>query len=251
MHPGRIILIGWVIYALLLAVALARRAPRAKKKIPRQLSGPLRLLVIGATGGSGRELVEQALKLGHQVTALVRTPAKLTIQHPNLRVVRGDVLDYTSVESAMESQDAVLCALGHKKFFGPSSILSEGTRNLLRAMQSRPVPPRFICESSLGVGSAAGRLGLPALLVFVPLVLPFYFWDRVRQEKLIEGSDLDWVIVRPSVLTDGPERGAYRHGPNVGSYILPTKISRADVANFMLKQLHDDTYVGAAPGLCY
>lgn len=80
--------------------------------------------------------------------------------------------------------------------------------------------PRFICESSLGVGNAVGRLGLTATFGFVPRVLPFYFWDRVRQEKSIEKkTDIDWVIVRPPMLTNGPARGNYRHRFNVGNYI--------------------------------
>lgn len=194
--------------------------------------------------------MEQALEEGHQVTAFVRNPEKLRIEHANLRIARGNVLDYATVESAMQGQSAVISALGHKQFFYPTRILSDGTRNVLRAMASRRVP-RIICESSLGVGNAVGRLGLASTFFAVPLILPFYFWDRVRQEDLIEESDVDWVIVRPAVLTNGPELGSYRHGPNVGSYIWPNRISRADVAAFMLKQLNDDTYLGAAPGVCH
>jgi uncharacterized protein YbjT (DUF2867 family) len=110
--------------------------------------------------------------------------------------------------------------------------------------------PRFVCESSLGVGNAVGRLGLMSTFFVVPLILPFYFWDRVRQEKLIEESDTDWVIVRPCVLNNAEAKGNYRHGPNVGNFILTRRISRADVADFMLKQLTDDAYIGAAPGVC-
>ena len=252
MPPGRIILIAWIVYAFAFTLALARRAPASNKsgKRPRGLGDQLRILVIGATGGTGRELVRQALAQGHQVTAFVRNPQKLKIEHSNLRVIQGNVLDYDTVEPAVRGQGAVLSALGRKRFLGPSNILSQGTRNILRAMQNTQVP-RFICESSLGVGDTVGRLGLPATLLFVPLILPFYIWDRVRQEKLIEESSLDWVIVRPAILTNGPARGDYRHGPKVGSYILPTYVSRADVAGFMLKQLHDDTYLGSAPGICY
>jgi hypothetical protein len=93
---------------------------------------------------------------------------------------------------------------------------------------------------------AAGETG------FVPPVLPFYFWHRVRQEKSIEqNTDIDWVIVRPAMLTNGFARGNYRHGFNVGNYMWPRRISRADVADFMLEQLNDDTYIGTAPGVCY
>lgn len=247
----KVLLIIWSIYALALTVALIRRAPRRKngKPISRGWGNRLQVLIIGATGGTGRQLVVQALEQGHTVTAFVRKPKKFKIAHPNLRVVQGNVHDYGSLESAMEGQSAVLSALGHKRWFYPTRTLSEGTRNILRAMKSRHVP-RFICTSSLGVGSAVGRLGLLATFVFVPMILPFYFWDRLRQEKLIEESDADWVIVRPGILTNRAATGSYRHGRNVGNFIIGKKISRTDVADFMLRQLTDDTYVGAAPGIC-
>jgi uncharacterized protein YbjT (DUF2867 family) len=239
-------------YALVLSVLLWRRAPvrREGKPISRGWGNRLRVLVIGATGGTGLELVQQALDLGHQVTAFVRDPSKLRIEHANLRVVKGDVIDYASVESAMRGQSAVLCALGHKRFFYPNKIQSNGMRNILRAMNACEVP-RLICETALGIGNSVGRLGLPHTFFILPLILPFYMWDKLRQEDLIIASDRDWVIVRPGVLKNGDARRSYRHGPKVGSYLWPVKISRADVADFMLKQLTDDTYVGTAPGLSW
>ena len=83
------------------------------------------------------------------------------------------------------------------------------------------------------------------------MVLPIYFWDKSRQERAISESELDWTIVRPGILTNGAKRGTYQHGENVGSYIIPGLISRADVADFMLNQLTDDTYVRKAPGLVW
>ena len=246
----RIFLLVLIPYALLLSILLWRRAPvrRGEKPVSRGWGNRFRVLVIGATGGTGRQLVQQALDQGHQVTAFVRNPSKLQIEHANLRVVKGDVLDYISVESAMRGQSAVLCALGHKRFFYPNKIQSNGMRNILRAMKACDVP-RLICETALGIGNSVGRLGLPHTFFILPLILPFYMWDKLRQEQLIAASDRDWVIVRPGVLTNGDARGSYRHGPKVGSYLWPVKISRADVAGFMLKQLTDDAYVGAAPGV--
>jgi nucleoside-diphosphate-sugar epimerase len=237
-------------YALVLSVLLWRRAPvrRTGKPVSRGWGNRVRVLVIGATGGTGRQLVHQALEQGHQVTAFVRDPARLNIEHANLRIVKGDVLDYASVESAMRGQSVVLCALGHKRFFYPNKIQSNGMRNILRAMKACDVP-RLICETALGIGNSVGRLGLPHTFFILPLILPFYMWDKLRQEQLIAASDRDWIIVRPGMLTSGDPRGSYRHGPRVGSYLWPVKISRADVADFMLKQLNDDTYVGAAPGV--
>lgn len=208
------------------------------------------VLVIGPTGGTGQQLVRQALERGYTVTALVRNPAKLQLTHPQLTVVKGDVLYYASVAAAMQGQDAVLSALGHRRLWVPSNVQSEGTHNVLRAMAEHGVR-RFIAETALGLGSSAGRMGLFGTLLFLPIALPIYFWDKSRQERIISESDADWTIVRPGILTNGPKRGTYQHGENVGSYLLPGRISRADVADFMLKQLTDDTYVRKAPGLVW
>ena len=243
----RIFLLVLIPYALLLSVFLWRKAPvrTTEKPVSRGWENRLRVLVIGATGGTGRQLVQKALDQGHQVTAFVRDPSRLQIEHANLRVVKGDVLDYASVESAMRGQSAVLCALGHKRFFYPNKIQSNGMRNILRAMKSCDVP-RIICETALGIGNSVGRLGLPHTFFILPLILPFYMWDKLRQEELITASDRDWVIVRPGVLKNGDASGSYRHGPQVGNYFWPVSVARADVADFMLKQLNDDTHVGTA-----
>jgi uncharacterized protein YbjT (DUF2867 family) len=248
----KLILFALIAYAILLSILLARKAPQRKtsKPISRGWGNRLRILIIGATGGTGRELVRQALEQGHQVTALVRKPKKMKLEHPNLRLVQGNVRDYDSVENAMRGQSAVLCALGTKHFFYPSRVVSNGTGNILRAMKSCGVP-RLVCESSLGIGNSVGRLGLLFTFLVVPLLLPFIFYDKVRQEKLIEESDTDWVIVRPTALTNGPARGKYRHGRNVGNYLLTYRIARADVADFMLKQLTDDDYIGSAVGVAW
>ena len=241
----KLILFVLIPYAILLSFLLARKAPQRKttKPISRGWGNRLRVLIIGATGGTGRELVRHALEQGHQVTALVRKPKKMKLEHPNLRVVTGNVHDYDSVESAMRGQSAVVCALGTKRFFYPNRVASNGTANILRAMKSCGVP-RLVCESSLGVGNSVGRLGLLYTFFVVPMILPFIFYDKVRQEKLIEESDADWVIVRPAVLTNSPARGKYRHGRNVGNYLWTNRIARGDVADFMLKQLTDEDYIG-------
>ncbi len=201
----------------------------------------MNLLIIGATGGTGRELVKQALEQGDNVTALVRNPAKVTVQHPNLTVVKGDVLDSVSVENAVRGKDAVLSALGHKKWFIKTSILSRGTKNIITSMEKYGVK-RFICGTSLGVGDSRGRLGLYYTLFVVPVIVYFYFKDKEIQERYIMESSLDWTIVRPGQLTNGRKRGLYRHGPDIGSRIFTVRISRADAADFMLRQLADNTY---------
>lgn len=94
-------------------------------------------------------------------------------------------------------------------------------------------------------------MGLFGTLLFLPVFLPIYFWDKARQERVIAESGVEWVIVRPGILTNGAKRGVYRHGENVGSYLLAGRILRADVADFMLNQLTDDTYLHKAPGLVW
>ena len=246
------LLLVFVSYAILLSIALARAGHRAQAAPAGEASRhhPSRVLIVGATGGTGRQLVTQALERGYEVTALVRDPSRLQVGHPRLTVIQGDVLDEGSVEAAMRGQDAVLSALGHKRWFYPTRILSEGTRNILRAMETHRVP-RLVCETSLGIGDSAGRLGLYYTLFIIPVVLPFYFWDKTRQEQVISRSRVEWVIVRPGVLTNGNKRGRTRHGRHVGSFLLTVRISRADVADFMLNQLASDTYLRSATGVCW
>ena len=248
----RWLLIIYLLYALALLVALSGKAPRRKtaKTVSRGWGNRLKILVVGASGGTGRELVRQALELGHDVTALVRKPKKFDLKHPHLQVIQGNVLDYSAVEAAVRHQQAVVCALGHKRWFYPNRIVSEGTHNILRAMQSHNVP-RFICETSLGIGNSIGRLGLLYTFVVIPLILPFVFADKLRQEQRIQESDVDWVIVRPAVLNNSAPRGRYRHAHNLGNFIWTKRIARADVADFMLKQLTDDTYIGSAAAVCW
>jgi len=210
----------------------------------------VRLLVIGATGGTGRALVEQALERGHVVTAFVRKPSRLRVQHERLAIARGNVLDYASVETAVRGQDAVLCALGHKRWLSPTRILSDGTRNIIRAMESQSVR-RLVCETSLGIGDSWGRMGLYYTLFVGVCILPFYFHDKTRQERLIRASPLEWIIVRPGALTNGRKRGAYRHGRRIGHPLWTVRISRADVADFMLNQVVDDRYLRSAVGVCW
>jgi putative NADH-flavin reductase len=210
----------------------------------------MNLLIVGATGGTGRALLDQALGQGHTVTAFVRNPAKLRVTHERLRVVTGNVLDYDSIDTAVQGEDAVLSALGHKRWFIKTTILSEGTKNSISAMEKHGVR-RFICETSLGVGDSRGRLGLYYTLFVIPVITFFYFKDKRRQEQLIRESSLDWVIVRPGQLTNGRKRAKYRHGEKIGSYVLTVRISRADVADFMLKQLTDNSYLRRTPGVAY
>lgn len=244
------LLLVFILYAIGLSTALARAGHRSRASASGGASPrhPRHVLIVGATGGTGRQLVAQALERGHVVTAFVRRPSRLQVEHPQLTVLEGDVRDYACVEAAVRGQEAVLSALGHKRFFYPTRILSEGTRNILRAMETHSVR-RFVCETSLGIGDSAGRMGLYYTLFVIPVILPFYYWDKTRQERIIAASDAEWVIVRPGVLTSSEKRGSYRHGHHVGSFLSIVRVSRADVAEFMLNQVASDTYLRTAPGV--
>ena len=252
------ILLLYLVYAVALSIALGlagHRSPAGSRdRLPASEGtaegAPRRILIVGATGGTGRQLVALALELGHEVTALARDPSRLDLRHPRLRVVQGDVLDPSSLQAAVRGQDAVFSALGHKRYLGPSRILSDGTRNLLASMEAHAVP-RFVCETSLGIGSAAGRMGVYYTFLVIPLVVPFYFWDKTRQERAIAGSSVEWVIVRPGALNDGPSRGGLRHGPRIGSFLRTVRVSRSDVAEFMLGQLTSDAYLRDAVGVSW
>ena len=208
----------------------------------------MKLLIIGSTGGTGRELVKQALEQGHQATAFARTPSKLGISHHNLSIAQGDITDQASVEAAVAGKDAVLCALG-TKVIRKNTIQSDGTRNIVVAMQENGLK-RLVVETSLDVGNSRGQLGFFFAHVIRATVLRNIFEDKELQERIVRKSGLDWIIVRPAMLTDGPRTGKYRAGFSASDKIA-RKISRADVADFMLKQTTSNDFLRQTPGLSY
>lgn len=244
------ILLLLILYAVGLSIGLARSGYRlgVARSSDAPLPSPTRILIVGATGGTGRRLVAQALERGLWVTALVRNPSKLRLEHQRLTVVQGNVLDAGSIDTAMRGQEAVLSALGHQRYFYPTRIQSDGTKNVLRAMETHGVR-RFVCMSSLGIGDSMGRLGLIYTFFVIPVILPFYFWDKTRQEKAIAASGVDWTIVRPGALTNGRKRGRVRQGARVGNFIWTVNVPRADVAEFMIDQLTSSAYLRTAVGV--
>jgi len=209
----------------------------------------MKVLVFGSTGRTGRHLVAQALEQGHAVTAFARDPSKLEMRHEKLRLVRGDVLDPTSVESAVRGQDALLSALGAGPG-QPKTVFSDGMRTILRMMETRGVS-RIVCVSAAGVlhENAGSFLG-NALLGLSRRALRGVYEGHRWQLEAIRESSVKWVAVRPVLLTNGPRTGKYR----VVLEGIPKKgywISRADVADFMLKQLTRDGYVRRLPAIAY
>jgi putative NADH-flavin reductase len=203
----------------------------------------MRITVLGATGGLGRCVVEQALAAGYQVTACARRPGALDLSNPGLTFVAADVLNLEQVRAAVEGSDAVISTFGVKPGVSPGHLYSDGTRTLLAAMATARVR-RLICVSTWLVLDSRRRAG-PLIRVFVPLLQPDLYRDRERQEALVRASALDWTIVRPSRLTEGRRTGRYRSGTNL-RLRATSHVSRADVAEFLLKQLAVDSDVHRA-----
>jgi putative NADH-flavin reductase len=199
----------------------------------------MRLIIFGSTGSVGRLLVEQALQDNHLVTAFLRDPRKLAITHSNLTVVQGDVLDYKSVEKGIENQEVVICALGAG---AKGNVRASGTKNIIHGMEKKGVK-RLICQSSLGIGDSRGNLNFFWKYIMFGMLLKQAYKDHELQEKYVTESKLDWIIVRPAAFTDGPRTGSYRHGFGPNEPGLTLKISRADVADFILQQVRNDTYL--------
>jgi putative NADH-flavin reductase len=195
----------------------------------------MRIAIFGATGRTGKPVVEQALQAGHEVTALVRDPSKMTTQHGRLRIVQGDVLDLEVVEVVVKGQDAVLLVLNHTQT-SPKDVLTRGTENVLAAMKKHGVR-RIINLTGAGVADPQDRPRLwnKVISFLLKRMAGDLLTDAERQAELIHKSGLDWTIVRGPMLTEGPYTGQIKAG-YVGQGTGP-RIARADVAGFMLQQL--------------
>jgi len=209
----------------------------------------MKVIIYGSTGGTGKQLVKQALENGHEVTAYARKPEKLGFDHPRLRLFKGDVLDLDSVVQATQGQDAVFCALG-APLTNKKEIRSNGTKNIIIAMEKAGVR-RFVCQSGLGCGDSRSLLPFHYKYLIMPLMLRYVYADHEIQESHIRGSELDWTIIRPAALTNGRQTNSYWHGFDVTDKSLTIKISRADVADFMLRQLVEEDYLKQAPSISY
>ncbi|WP_295122844.1 NAD(P)-dependent oxidoreductase [uncultured Chitinophaga sp.] len=211
-----------------------------------------KIIIFGATGGTGKHLVTQALEQGQQVTAFVRDPSKLQVHHPKLNIVKGDVLNAASVAQAVRGHEVVLSSIGAPA--NKTGVLrSQGTQHIVQGMEEAGIK-RLICQTSLGYGDSVSTLDQTPFYfkyLIVPFLLKKGFADHALQEEYIKHSRLDWVIVRPGNLTDGEHTRSYRHGFASTDKKIKVKVSRADVADFMLKQLDSDTYLHKTPGVSY
>jgi putative NADH-flavin reductase len=201
----------------------------------------VRLLVFGATGATGQQIVMQGLQQGHELTVFVRNPAKLTLRDDRLRVVVGSVPeDADAISAAVGGQDAVISALGVRNSLKSGNLISHSMRTIVPAME-RQMVRRLIFTSAFGVGDT--RRDAPLLpRIMYRVLLTDIFADKADAEHYLRESSLDWTLVYPVLLTNGPRTGQYRVGERLSLRGLPM-VSRADVADFILKQLQDPTYV--------
>jgi putative NADH-flavin reductase len=204
-----------------------------------------KILVLGATGGTGCLIVGQALARGHEVTALVRSPEKAS-DLKGAKLIVGDVRDEKMLREALKGQDAVVSALGTPASpFREVTLLSTATRALVNAMKAEHVS-RLVCITGMGAGDSAGHGGFLFDNLIFPLLLKKVYADKNRQEAIVTDSGLDWVLVRPSVLNDKPRRGSVRALTDLSDF-HGGSISRQDVATFVLDQLRTDAWLHRAP----
>ena len=200
----------------------------------------MQILVLGATGSIGQLVVAEVLERRHGVTALVRSPEKLGDLARRIRIVQGDALDAGAVDEAVKGQDAVIYALGA----GPvrrTTLFSGSTRVLLAAMKNHGVR-RLICVTGVGAGDTKGHGGFLYDRILYPLFTKGIYADKDTQERLIRESPTDWTIVRPATFRTQTPPGKLRAVTDVGSITL-RKISRREVAEFVVDELEQNRYV--------
>jgi putative NADH-flavin reductase len=204
----------------------------------------MKIVVFGASGRTGANIVEQALRRGYGVTAFIHK-ARGPMRVEKLRSVEGDALNLGDVEKAVAGQDAVLSALGRGSSPGP--VTFPGTKNIMDAMEKHGVK-RLIVESAFGAGDSAKEMSLLDRLFIRGILLRSAYRDKDLMEEYVEKSSLKWTIVRPSRLTDGTRKGIYRAGERIPLNVA-SGISRADVADFMLKQVQAEDFVRKKPSV--
>jgi uncharacterized protein YbjT (DUF2867 family) len=208
-----------------------------------------KVLVVGSSRGIGLETVKAALRAGHSVRALARSAASMPIQNAGLDKVAGDALDSDTIRNALEDIEAVIQTLGvdisPRAIFECTTLFSQSTRILVDAMKAAGVK-RLIVVTGLGAGDSRGHGGLLYDAVVFPLLLKRVYDDKDVQEWTIRSSGLDWTIVLPGLLTNRPATTRYRVLTASKDWRFGA-ISRADVADFLVRQIDDRALIGTTP----
>lgn len=208
----------------------------------------MKLAVIGATGTVGREIVRQAVGQGHDVTALSRSGSLGEDSLKDVHTLKGDVFDPAALVPVVSNQDAVIVALGGGLW---GTIRSQGTANVIEAMHQAGTR-RLIVLSSLGVGDSEYVLDFKWRRIMFGLILRAVYLDHFRQERAVRLSDLDWTIVRPGAYDDTAEIGGFHAGDlRAMRGALKLKITRSDVAGFLLRIANSASYLRQAPSISH
>ena len=213
--------------------------------VPMNSEGAAKILVLGATGATGRLIVSRAVARGYDVTVLVRSAEKAS-DITGAKLIVGDARDERVLREALKGRDAVVSALGTPVSpFREVTLLSTATRALANAMKAEQVS-RLVCITGMGAGDSAGHGGVLFDNLIFPLLLRKVYADKDRQEAVVRDSGLDWILVRPSVLNNKPSRDTIRALTNLSGFHGGT-ISRDDVARFVLDQVRDDGWLHRSP----
>jgi uncharacterized protein YbjT (DUF2867 family) len=207
----------------------------------------MRIVVLGASQGTGAACVRDALGRGHDVTAFARSPDRLVLEHPRLTRLKGDFHVRESVEGAVRGQDAVIITAsstgGLGGFKANPNYFSQGTGYAVEAMKTHGVR-RLVILGALGTGESRRLMNVFLRTLLISFLLKGPYADHERQETLVKESGLDWIIARPGRLTDGPAQKKYVKTSAIEP--VPSSISRADVADFLVTATEVDTWVRQA-----
>jgi len=208
------------------------------------------VLVIGASGGIGRETLTAALDAGHRVRAFSRSADTFDLRHDRLDTCRGDATNVADIDAALDGIEVVVQTLGvsASELFKPVSLFSESTQVLLPAMKRHAIR-RLVAVTGFGAGDSHDAIGLLQMVPFRAMLGRAYD-DKDVQERLIKNSGLDWTIVRPGILTNSPRGGSYRVLEKPSQWRNGV-ISRADVADFILRSIDDDDFIHKDPVLVW
>ena len=209
----------------------------------------MKIAIIGASRGIGKALLETVLAEDHDVTVLARHPEKIENSHPRLKIVAGDVLNSGDVENLAKDQDVICSCIGSPITFKPVELFSKAAKNITAAVQKNP-GQRFIAVTGIGAGDTEGHGGFLYDKIFKPLLLKTIYEDKNREEEIIKASGIDWLIVRPAGLTNGKHTGTYRVINDLTG-VTARRISRLDVADFILSQIKEPTQFGRTPLITY
>lgn len=194
-------------------------------------------------------MLESAVRREFDVTVLARFPEKIEADESKVSILKGDVLNKEDLTSAVNGQDAVCSCIGVPITFKPVSLFSRAAENIVEVMENN-IGQKFIAVTGIGAGDSKGHGGFLYDKIFKPIFLSTIYQDKDREEEIIQSSALDWLIVRPAGLTNGPQTGKYRVIDNLDG-IVAKRISRKDVADFILNQIEEPSQFGKAVLLTY